>query len=88
MEKIELEVYSQAINQAVVKMPQRRFPGLVIQGDTMSILVTLAETIYERAKKSSDSELLEEADELKDRLKAFLLHYETVLGAHQLDLPY
>lgn len=91
MEKIELEVYSQATNQAVVKMPQRRFPGVVIQGDTMSILVTLAEAIYEEVKNSSnnsDGELLEDARELRDKLRSFLLHYEKVLGEHHIDLPY
>lgn len=88
MEKIELEVYSQTTNQAVVRMPNRHFPGLVIQGDTISTLADLAESIYEQVKKSSDDELLEETRELKDRLNGFLLQYEIVLGEHNIDLPY
>ena len=88
MEKIELEVYSQATNQAIVRMPHRHFPGLLLQGDTMSILADLAESIYERAKTSPDTELLDRARRLKDSLNDFLLHYEIVLGEHNIELPY
>jgi hypothetical protein len=37
MERIEIEVYSQATNQAIVRMPNRKFPGCVIQGDSLSV---------------------------------------------------
>lgn len=88
MEKMELEVYSQATNQAIVRMPTRRFPGLVIQGDSMSVLADRAERIYERAKASMDAELIAEARRLKDALNGLLLHYEIVLGEHDIQLPY
>jgi len=35
MERMELDVFSTETNQAVVQTPGRRFPGLVIQGDTL-----------------------------------------------------
>lgn len=38
MPKIELEVYSDASNSAVIQTPGRRFPGSVIQGDSLAIL--------------------------------------------------
>jgi hypothetical protein len=31
MEKLELEVYSRQSNSAVIKVPGRQFPGVVIQ---------------------------------------------------------
>ncbi len=88
MERIEIEVYSQATNQAIVRMPNRKFPGCVIQGDSLSVLADLAESIYEKAKSSSDSELANEARKLKDTLNETLLKYETVLGEHEIPLPY
>jgi hypothetical protein len=88
MEKLELEVYSQATNQAIVRIPSRRFPGLVIQGDTLSSLANSAASIYELAKKHADTELMEEACDLKDRFNDYLLHYEHVLGEHNIELPY
>lgn len=88
MEKLVLEIYSQAINQGIVKMPGRRFPGIVIQGDTMSTLAGTANAIYQLAKKSLDAELIEEASDLKDRLYGYLAHYESVLGEHGIELPY
>jgi hypothetical protein len=42
MTKMEIEVYSEATNQAVVQMPGRQFPGSVIQGDSLSILYKLS----------------------------------------------
>jgi hypothetical protein len=88
METIETEVFSQASNRAIIRMPGRRFPGCVIQGDSLSILADLAESVYERVKESSDEELVDEAAELKDLLLGYLLHYETVLEEHGLELPY
>lgn len=88
MEKLELEIYSQAVNQGIVKMPGRRYPGIVIQGDTMSSLASTAKVIYELAKMTPNIELTEEASDLKDRLDGYLAHYESVLGEHDIELPY
>lgn len=88
MEYMELEVYSQATNRAVVKMPGRHFPGLVIQGDSLSSLLYLAESICEKSEKTSDVDLVNETRELKDHLQQLLLHYEATLSKHNIPLPY
>lgn len=88
MEYMELEVYSQATNRAVVKMPGRHFPGLVIQGDTLSSLLYLAESICEKSEKTSDVDLFNESRELRDNLQQLLLHYEATLSKHNIPLPY
>ena len=88
MEYMELEVYSQSINRGVVKMPGRHFPGLVIQGDTLSILLDLANSIHEKLKNTSDTDLIEESIELRDSLQQLVLHYESTLGKHNIPLPY
>jgi hypothetical protein len=54
----------------------------------MSSLANLAESIYALAKKNADTELIEEACDLKDRLNGYLLHYEAVLAEHNIELPY
>jgi hypothetical protein len=38
----EPEVLSDVSNNAVVRMPGRRFPGLVIQGDSLSIKTSVS----------------------------------------------
>jgi hypothetical protein len=38
MERIEVELFSHPGNNAIVRMPGRRFPGVLIQGDSLSNL--------------------------------------------------
>lgn len=33
-----VEIYSDASNQAILRHPARRFPGILVQGDTLKIL--------------------------------------------------
>ena len=88
MEYMELEVYSQSTNRAVVKMPGRHFPGLVLQGDSLSQLLNLAQSIYEKSERTSDIHLINESRELRDNLQQLLSHYEATLSKHNIPLPY
>ena len=35
MERVEVELFSDGSNDAVVRMPGRQFPGMVVQGDSL-----------------------------------------------------
>jgi hypothetical protein len=84
----KLEVFSEASNAAVVRIKQRRFPGIVIQGDSLWILTHAAAGLVERAVASRDEELTADARELHELLSGYLAHYESVLLAHDMELPY
>jgi len=88
MEKKEMEVFSQAINLGIVRMPGRKFPGSVIQGDSLRYLLALAEEIEKRTKDSTDEELIDTLGELKELLSERLVHYEEILKEHSIELPY
>lgn len=88
MESKPLEVYSEASNHAVVRMPGRRFPGSVVQGDTLASLLSLACDIQKRTRNVGDEELSDLSDELCDLLRGRLNHYEQTLRSHGIDLPY
>jgi hypothetical protein len=90
MKPIKLEVYSEESNHAVVRMPGRRFPGAVVQGDSLSILCAEARDISQRLKDlgTTDEELLSAAQEHQEKLLGRLLHYQEVLAAHGIELPY
>ena len=88
MEYMELEVYSQSINRGIVKMPSQNFPGLLLQGETLSTLLSLARSAYEKSQKTSDTELIETARELRDNLQNLVSHFETTLRRHNIPLPY
>ena len=88
MERHELEVFSTASNAAVVKAPGRRFPGVVLQGDTLRSLASLAAEVSERIGDTEDEELRDALLELRERLGGLLSHYEAVLKEHGHSLPY
>jgi hypothetical protein len=88
MHKQELEVYSEAPNVGVVRMPGRRFPGSVIQGDSLSILRGLAEDLRNGLRDHPDEELSGAAQELFELLDRRLRHYVAVLDAEAIPLPF
>lgn len=89
MQRIEVEVYSQAVNAWVIRTPGREFPALVLQGDTFSTLCFLARSILDRTKACScaDEELEGEAEELHDLLEGYLQSYEKAMVEHGIALP-
>jgi hypothetical protein len=88
MQERQLEVYSEVTNSGIVRMPGRRFPGVVLQGDTLSILFYDAIEIFERVRNTTDEDLYLTTLGIAQQLKAHLLNYETVLREHGIDLPY
>ena len=88
MEYMELEVYSQSIDRGVVRMPSQSFPGLVLQGETLSSLLKLAKLAYEKLPNNTDTELIDTARELMESIQKLVSHYEATLGKHNIPLPY
>ena len=81
LQKQELDVLSSASNAAVVRAPGRRYPGVVVQGDTLANLAGLA------AEAASECES-ESGSELSGLLDGLLRHYERVMAENGLELPY
>ena len=90
MKEAQVEMYSEAAGSAIVRIPGRRFPGVVLQGDSLSILHVNAKDLSTRLKELGvqDEELLYAAQELQEQLLGRLLHYQQVLAAHGIELPY
>jgi predicted RNase H-like HicB family nuclease len=85
-----LEVYSRESNYAIVKPPGRRFPGCVIQGDSLSILCAHTRTIADVVSRAdiASEEFLEAVEDLNNELIWRILHYQAVLAKHGIKLPY
>ena len=90
MKLVELEVFSEASNHAVIRPLGRRFPGAVIQGDSLSILCAEAKEIAEqiRSLQVKGEELLYLIQEHQEKLLDRLLHYQQVLVEHGISLPH
>ena len=81
-----VEIYSDTTNRAIMKHPGRKFPGLLVQGDTLCSLCQDADDIA--GLLSSDHPAAEELNDLRDRLWDMLDHYRNVLEQHEMDLPF
>lgn len=44
-----VEIYSDETNRAVIRHPGRKFPGVLIQGDTLFTLCEMADEAYAKA---------------------------------------
>lgn len=77
-----VEIYSDETNRAVIRHPSRKFPGVLIQGDTLFALCAMADEAC--AKVEPNNEL----DSLRHALSELLLHYKIVLGEHEMRLPF
>lgn len=81
-----LTVLDRHTNNWVVRLPNRRHPGVVIQGDSLKILYDLADEIYDLA--GNFGEVRDVAEQLREDLRGRLEVYERALREHGLDLPY
>ena len=82
------ELLSRGINYAVVQLPGRRFPGVVVQGDSLNNLVVQLQKLRSLAESHADEELTGGLTELHDILREASLHYERVCLERGIELPY
>jgi hypothetical protein len=75
-------------NFSIIRLPGRKYPGCLIQGDSLSYIFSLANNIYKKLEMDSDEDLIDDFKELIGNLASRLIHYEGVLKEHNLDTPY
>lgn len=87
MKLMNFPVLSDERDRAVVKMPGRHFPGVVIQGETLMTWCRVAARIQEIAAEAGSPELQLEVTSLLDQLSVRLSCYQEVLEKHGLKVP-
>jgi hypothetical protein len=88
MKRVEVELLTDGGNDAVVRMPGRRFPGVVVQGDSLSVLRGEVAEVVEACEGGDLDEARDSAGFLLANLDALLARYEAALGEHQIRRPY
>ncbi len=83
-----VEICSDASNNAVMRHPGRRFPGVLVQGDSLYSMCRTVDEICSNARERLDHESYESLNELRNDLWARLNHYKTVLSDHNISLPF
>lgn len=82
------QILSHIPNSGIVQLPGRKFPGIVIQGDTLSNMFDGACYLLAEFKKARDEERYFETLMFAEQLQGQLLHYEQTLAKHSMGLPY
>lgn len=88
VERIEVEVFSNTVNAAVVRLPGRRFPGIVVQGDSLSTLASDVRGALDALRAGDTEEASAELESLHRKLETMLAVYEAALDEAGLALPY
>jgi len=86
MREESVEIWSDQTNAAVIRHPGRRFPGVLVQGDTLYSLCQQADLACRELKRSCPA--YDEINEVRNTLWGLLNHYKVVLGEHNLPLPF
>ncbi|MDP9918372.1 putative S18 family serine protease [Variovorax boronicumulans] len=83
-----LELLGRPVNFAVVQLPERNYPGVVIQGDTLNGLVRRLEEMSALVKSNQLEDLTMEIEEMREQLSAARGYYEATCTEHGIELPY
>jgi hypothetical protein len=81
-----VEIYSDATNAAVIKHPDRKFPGVLLQGDTLHLLCQRTDTALEKLDRSSEA--YKDLNEIRNTLWSLKTHYKSTLVEHDLPMPF
>lgn len=84
----QVDLLSPAVNFAVVQLPERTYPGVVVQGDTLHSLQQQVEQLRRLLHTGELEELAGEIDDLKEQLSGALTYFEQVCAARGIALPY
>ena len=88
MREATVEIYSDATNAAVLRHPNRAFPGVLIQGDTLYTMHVRASLAIQEHAAGNDAAAIEELKDLRDHLAELSRHYKRTLVEHGIQLPY
>ena len=84
----QAQLLTPAVNYAIVQLPGRALPGVVVQGDSFHSIYNQICEIDRRVKDSTDVELKDTVRELRALFRSVLVRYELVLKNNGITLPY
>ncbi len=88
MKRIEAELFIDGGNDAVVHMPGRQFPGVLVQGDSLHVLRSHVAEVVQACERGDLNEARDSVGLLLANVDALLARYEAALGEHEIPRPY
>ena len=81
MKKMEIDALSDETNAAVVRMPNRQFPGLVVQSDKLIYLNAKGQELLDAAESHGDEKPSRLAENLQYELEQLLETYKAAFNS-------
>ena len=79
--RIEVEAYGHEINAAVLRLPLRQYPGVLVQGDSLQNLLSIVRNVEELLAGGKVTEAGELAGEAREILEGYNAAYRMALDA-------
>lgn len=76
---------SPPVNFAVVQLPERQYPGVVVQGDTLSGLVSQLGRMKSFLEDGDLDEVAREIEEMGELLSGALGSYQKICAEHSIE---
>ena len=86
--KLEIDIYTDQINFAVLKLPERNFPGVLFQGDSLAILERRISKAISLIKRGEVKEALEWLELCRDELSETKDFYVKTIIANGFGVPF
>lgn len=88
MKHTDVEVFGDAVNAAVIRLPRRTYPGILLQGDSLDALRASVARAMEALRVGRADDAESELADLLLTLRQYQLAYEAALESAGLPLPY
>ena len=88
METLKVDALTEQYNYAVIRLPERKFPGVVVQGDSLSTLVADPRRALDYLREGAVEDGIAEVADVLETLESAKGSYEAALAAHSISLPY
>lgn len=88
MKTIQIDIVSETVNCPVVQMPGRKYPGVVLQGDSLKILLDSTEEIQQLCRSARNADLSAAVASLREKLAGYVASYEEAMKEAGRELPY
>jgi len=85
---MEVDALTDQGNYAVIRLPERKFPGVLVQGDSVSILVANLRQSRDRLQQGEHEDGIGWLIQVLDDLEAMQRAYEAALTEHSIPFPY
>lgn len=84
----QVDLLSPPVNFAVVQLPERMYPGVVVQGDTLYTLQQQAEKMGRLLNAGELGDLAGEIQDLQEQLSDAQTYFERICAERGIALPY